>query len=101
MTVLAPVLKERLGELRESLDSIDTQARSPDGPGSPFAAVPGIHVARWVVVDQLVNEAVADHPLDADPPMLLFGAVGDGKPHDVLRRLSEELPEPGRKVWTK
>jgi hypothetical protein len=100
LTVLAPVVPEKLEELRRCLGSIEKEARSQDGNESPFEEVPGIHVARWVVVDQLVNEAISEHPLDAKPPMLLFGAVGDGKPRDFLARLCTKLPEDARRVWT-
>jgi hypothetical protein len=100
VTVLAPIIPAKLEALRRCLARIEQEARSPDGQGSPFESVKATHVARWVIVDQLVNEKLSAAPLDADPPQLLFGAVGDGKPRQFLRTLCEELREDGREVWT-
>ena len=99
VTTLTPVLPNQLEALTQRLHRIDAAARSPDGEGSPFEQVEGTHVARWVVLDQLVNEKLSDTPRDAKPPMLLFGAVGDGMPLAFLDRLCRELPDDALDVW--
>jgi hypothetical protein len=104
VTVVTPIIPDRLEALRRCLHRIETEARSPGGKGSPFERVEGTHFARWVILDQLVNEKLSRAPLDADPPQLLFGAVGDGKPREFLQRLCEPregLPAYAREVWTK
>ena len=99
VTVLTPVLPDKLEALTRCLHRIDADARSPQSGGSPFEEVRSTHVARWVIVDQLVNEKRSGAPLRVDPPRLLFGAVGDGKPDEFLRRLCTELPQNARDIW--
>ena len=90
VTVLAPVEPEKLEALRRYIAEVD---------GDAFD-VAGTHVARLVVVDHLVNEKFSADPLPLEPPLLLFGAVGDGKPREYLDRLCEALPREARRVWT-
>jgi Dyp-type peroxidase family len=99
VTYLTPVEPEKLEALRESLAQIEKRARSQGGE-SPLEQVPGTHVARWVVVDQLVNEKVSNRPLILDPPMLLFGAIGDGTPDAFHHTLCRHLPSEGLRIWT-
>jgi Dyp-type peroxidase family len=99
VTYLTPVVPDMLEALRRRLAEIEEEARSPRGR-SPFERVEGIHVARWVVVDRLLNPKVSDRPLDLNPPMLLFGAVGDGEPGQFRDRLCEQLPGHARGIWT-
>jgi hypothetical protein len=47
LTVLTPILDGHVQELTAHLEAL------PEGPQSPMARVPGTHLARWVVIDQV------------------------------------------------
>lgn len=49
-TALTPVRPGAVTELRATLAALGTGAQSP------FAAVPGVHFARWVVIDELPTQ---------------------------------------------
>jgi hypothetical protein len=94
LTIRTPISPSRLEALENHLARL--------GP-SPFSQVPGTHFARWVVVKQLRNEGNrfrSSNPLDAHPPMLLFGAAVDGTPDRYLDVLCAQLPAEGCAVWT-
>jgi hypothetical protein len=90
VSVLTPVEPEKLDALREHLAQLEANAFD----------VGGTHVARLVVVDHLVNEKVSPEPLPVEPPLLLFGAVGDGEPRQYVDRLCDALSPEVRRVWT-
>ena len=50
LTVLAPITRGRESVLARVLDEF------PAGAASPLARVPGIHFARWVVLDDVVYQ---------------------------------------------
>lgn len=99
VTSLTPVLPERKDDLRKHLAEIEARARG--GEGSPFQGVKGTHCARWVIVDYLMKDE-KDGPVrtDLDPPLLLFGVIGDGTPREYLAELARSIGEAGRRVWT-
>jgi hypothetical protein len=90
VSVLTPVQPDRLETLRNYLTKLAGEAFD----------VAGTHVARLVVVDELVNEKVSADPLPVEPPLLLFGAVGEGEPREYLDRLCGALPAEVRRIWT-
>lgn len=73
-----------LSGLRAALSELDARERSP------FADIPGLHSARFVLFEQADEGAItADVAVPSGP--LLFGAVVDGEPLDVLRAMVERL----------
>jgi hypothetical protein len=90
VSALTPVRPDKLEALRRHIA----------GLGESAFDVAGTHVARLVVVDQLLNEKVSDALFRLHPPMLLFGAIGDGKPDEYLDGFCAALSPEARRVWT-
>jgi hypothetical protein len=77
LTALVPVRPDRVEALRKTLCEL------PTGRHSPFAAVPGTHFARFVVVDCLGARGSAPDVV-VDPPRLLVAINCDGDADSYL-----------------
>lgn len=66
ITILAPVAEGRIDALRAAIDALEV------GPGSPLARIAGLHVGRWLIVDEL--EVIAGRRAPPPGPFLLFAA---------------------------
>lgn len=81
------------GGLRTALDGLGR------GDDSPFAALPGTHFARLVVLGDLRREA-ARQPADAlGAPQLMFSAFFDGDAEPYLAALCRAMPAEAHAVW--
>lgn len=93
LTVLTPVLRERVNALVGHLDAL------PRGDRSPLARIPGTHLARWVVIDDVVYEG-RPQPRDAlAAPRLLFTSNFDGPLEPYLKALRSGLGEHADAIW--
>jgi hypothetical protein len=79
LTALVPVLPGRGAALRDAVRAL------PTGAHSPFAAVPGTHFARLVVVDHL--GARGEPGIVVDPARLLMAVNCDGDVYAYLGAL--------------
>ncbi len=94
LTVLTPVLPERISALAGHLDAL------PGGERSPLARVAGTHFARWVVIDDVVYEG-PPQPRDAlAAPRLLFTSNFDGRLEPYLEALRTGLGEDADAIWS-
>ena len=94
LTVLTPILDGHVQELTEHLDAL------PEGAGSPLARVPGTHLARWVVIDQVKYQGHAQRHRDAlRASRLLFTSNFDGPLEPYLEALRTGLAEDADAVW--
>jgi hypothetical protein len=94
LTVLTPILDGHVQELTEHLDGL------PEGAGSPLARVPGTHLARWVVIDQLKYQGHGQRHRDRlDAPRLLFTSNFDGALEPYLDALRTGLGQDADAVW--
>jgi len=91
LTVLAPVLAGHLDILRADLAAL------PAGDGSPFARVPGTHLARLTVVPGLDDRDL--RPVSRAGAFLLFATDCDGDGADHVERLRGGLGEVADTVW--
>lgn len=73
LVVLAPVAEGRIAALRSHLERLPTQA------ASPFAHVPGTHMARLVVIDRLPSERAPEPPDEPATGYLLLASDFDGR----------------------
>ncbi len=90
-TALTPVRPEAVDRLREEL------ARLGPDEESPFAALPGVHFARWAVID-----AVAHQPgqaRDAWPHAYLLTSITSDGTTAPLAELHERLGPVRDEVW--
>lgn len=92
LTVLTPIRDGYEAPLVRCLSSL------PAGPASPLASVPGTHLARWVVIGDVVYEGQprADH-LRAG--RLLFTSNFDGPLEPYLDKLRTGLGEIADRIW--
>lgn len=93
LTSLTPIVPGREADLRRALAAL------PTGDGSPFARVPGTHVARWVVLEYFgKGDPVLRRPLR--PALLLFSAAFDGPVEPWLWGLRAGLGPTAEAVWS-
>jgi hypothetical protein len=94
LTVLTPILDGHAAELTAHLDAL------PEGPGSPLARVPGTHLGRWVVIDQVKHQGHGQRHHDRlQAARLLFTSNFDGGLDAYLERLQTSLGEDADAVW--
>ena len=97
--------KDRLGQLgtfcalAPLADEGAARAELSSWSSSPFARVPQVHFARFVVLPGLRRETV-EHPEDRlSGPYLMFSAFFDGDPERFLDGVCEALPREAEAVW--
>ena len=94
LTVLTPILDGHVGQLTEHLDAL------PEGADSPLARVPGTHLGRWVVIDQVKHQGHGQRHRDAlSASRLLFTSNFDGALEPYLERLRTGLGEDADAIW--
>lgn len=94
LTVLTPIVPGREIELRTHLEGLAS------GPGSPLAQTDKTHVARWVIIDQLVYQGKPQKPDRLQSQYLLFESSFDGGELDpYLDDLCRCIPAELDAVW--
>jgi len=94
LTVLTPILDGHVERLTAHLDAL------PEGADSPLARVPGTHLGRWVVIDQVKYQAHGQRHRDAlSASRLLFTSNFDGTLEPYLERLRTCLAEDADAIW--
>ena len=94
LTVLTPILDGHVEQLTEHLDAL------PEGDASPLARVPGTHLGRWVVIDQVKYQGHGQRHRDAlSASRLLFTSNFDGALEPYLERLRTGLAEDADAIW--
>ena len=94
LTVLAPILDGRADELRAHLDGLG------DGAASPLARVPGTHIARWVVIDDVIYQGHGQPKRDTLSPRLLFSSNFDGDVGAYLEGLRTGMAADADAIWS-
>ena len=94
LTVLTPILDGHATELTAHLDAL------PEGEASPLARVPGTHLGRWVVIDDVKYMGHGQRRRDKlKSSRLLFTSNFDGDLDRYLRLLEDGLGEDADAVW--
>jgi hypothetical protein len=94
LTVLTPILDGHAAELTAHLDAL------PEGDASPLARVPGTHLGRWVVIDQVKYQGHGQRHRDAlTASRLLFTSNFDGELDPYLEKLQTGLGEDADAIW--
>jgi hypothetical protein len=94
LTVLTPILDGHAAELTAHLEAL------PEGEASPLARVPGTHLGRWVVIDQVKYQGHGQRHRDAlNASRLLFTSNFDGELDPYLEKLQTGLGEDADAVW--
>lgn len=91
VTVIAPVAPGRTEALKRDLRRVAEE---------DCIGIPGrTHFARWVLLENVLHEAVSGDPVALARPRLLFSAAVDGSPDEYLGRLYEAVNASERAVW--
>ena len=93
LAVLTPILPGREGELVAHLDSLG------DGDASPLARVPGTHIARWVVIEDVIFQGAGQRKRDRLSPRLLFSSNFDGDLDAYLEGLRIGMAGDADAIW--
>ena len=94
LTVITPVLDGHVAELTAHLDAL------PEGEASPLARVPGTHLGRWVMIDQVKYQGAGQRHRDSlTSARLLFTSNFDGELDRYLEQLQTGLGEDADAVW--
>ena len=92
LSVLTPILDGHADELRAHLEGLG------EGEASPLARVPGTHIARWVVMDDVMDqEGQPKH--DRLGPRLLFSSNHDGDVGVYLEHLRTGMAADADAIW--
>ena len=94
LTVLTPILDGHAQLLVEQLDALG------DGDASPLARVPGTHIARWVVLDDLKFQGAGQRHRDRlQAARLLFSSNFDGDLDRYLDGLRTGMAAEADAIW--
>ena len=93
LTVLAPVIEGREAELTAHLEGLG------EGDASPLARVPGTHIARWVVIDDVIFQGEVQPKHDKLTPRLLFSSNFDGSLDAYLEGMRTGMAEEADAIW--
>jgi hypothetical protein len=94
LTVLTPILDGHVADLTAHLEAL------PEGGASPLARVPGTHLGRWVVIDQVKHQGQGQRHRDSlAASRLLFTSNFDGELDAYLEQLQTGLGEDADAVW--
>jgi hypothetical protein len=94
LSVLTPILPGRQDELIAQLDAWG------DGDASPLARVPRTHIARWVVIPDVVHQGAGQRKRDTLAPRLLFSSNHDGDVGAYLEGLRTGMGADADAVWS-
>jgi hypothetical protein len=93
LSVLAPIADGQADRLREHLEGLE------EGDASPLARVPGTHIARWVVIDDVVFQGAGQRKRDRLTPRLLFSSNFDGDDGAYLEGLRTGMAAEADAIW--
>jgi hypothetical protein len=94
LSVLTPILDGHADELRAHLESLE------EGAASPLARVPGTHIARWVVIDDVIYQGAGQRKRDTLTPRLLFSSNFDGEMGAYLEGLRTGMAGDADAIWS-
>lgn len=93
LSVLAPIADGRADALQAHLEALG------EGDGSPLARVPGTHIARWVVIPDVMYQGQGQRKRDTLSPRLLFSSNHDGDVGAYLEGLRTGMAEDADAIW--
>jgi hypothetical protein len=100
LTILSPIIDDDKVTPSHDLQIRKYLATLPTGPESPFAQAPGTHLARLVVMDDVIfvgSPAIEEH---LQSKYLVFESNCDGDLDAYLGGLAEAVPEHLDAIWS-
>ena len=94
LTVLTPIKDGHQQPLTDHLNALE------EGDASPLSRVPGTHIARWVVIDEVKFQGHGQRHHDTlGAPRLLFSSNFDGDLDVYLDGLRTGMAEDADAIW--
>ena len=93
LSVLAPIADGRADALQAHLEALG------EGDASPLARVPGTHIARWVVIPDVIYQGPGQRKRDRLGPRLLFSSNHDGDIGAYLEGLRTGMGADADAIW--
>ena len=99
LTILSPIVEDDRIEISHAIELRDYLAALPKDRSSPFAQVSSTHLARLVVMDDVVYVGAPACEEHLKSRYLVFETNFDGDLDTYLTRLAKEVPEFVDNVW--
>jgi hypothetical protein len=99
LTILSPIINDAKAEVSHSVALRQYLAQLPRDDKSPFARVSSTHLARLVVMDDVVFVGYPAHEEHLKSSYLAFETNFDGDLERYLTRMATEIPEMVDAVW--
>jgi hypothetical protein len=100
LTVLSPILNDEHAVPSHDLQIRKYLATLPTGADSPFAIAPGTHLARLVVMDDVVYVGMPACEEHLNSKYLVFESNCDGDLDTYLRGLATRIPQHFDAIWS-
>lgn len=92
-TAITPILATRRDDLTAVFDKLRQRSLSP------FADVPGVHMARFEIIDSIPAGGLRPVTRACDPAGLLFGVSHDGTLRELVARMGRTMADSCDQVW--
>jgi hypothetical protein len=99
LTILSPIIDDEKAIPSHDLQIRDYLARLDTGPDSPFANTPGTHLARLVVMDDVIYVGMPACEEHLKSKYLIFESNCDGGLDAYLNGLADTIPEHLDAIW--
>jgi hypothetical protein len=99
LTILSPIIDDDRATPSHDLQIRKYLASLPTDEGSPFAVAPGTHLARLVVMDDVIYVGMPACEEHLKSKYLVFESNCDGDLDDYLRGLAASVPEQLDAIW--
>jgi len=100
LTILSPIIDDEKATPSHDLQIRKYLATLPTGEESPFALAPGTHLARLVVMDDVIYVGMPACEEHLKSKYLVFESNCDGELDDYLSGLATSVPEHLDAIWS-
>jgi hypothetical protein len=100
LTVLSPIIDDESATPSHDLQIREYLATLPTGEQSPFALAPGTHLARLVVMDDVIYVGAPACEEHLRSKYLVFESNCDGDLESYLRGLAASVPKQLDAIWS-
>ncbi len=99
LTILSPIIDDEAATPSHDLQIREYLANLPTGEESPFALAPGTHLARLVVMDDVIYVGAPACEEHLHSKYLIFESNCDGDLDNYLRGLAVSVPQHLNAIW--
>lgn len=99
LTVLSPIIDDETATPSHDLQIREYLATLPTGEESPFALAPGTHLARLVVMDDVIYVGAPSREEHLQSKYLVFESNCDGDLDGYLTGLATNVPQHLDAIW--